>query len=213
MSVQVEASPLFLHTLMYLFHNYTLSSLSNTVYSSIFPRWFPKISTCLSKIVGYFLDKRNQTRVLNNTLIYFRLSILVLSPHLSSLSLNLYISILLLLHHPSFYLLIIPLIWESFSTCCCRSLLSLSSRRLWYCERILLVCCSWERSLFSYSSSFLWDMISRSFREWISSSYSFTWDRQREEKALEIENGWAIVIHVDKSPWNREATTLLSSVH
>lgn len=71
-------------------------------------------------------------------------------------------------------LLMMPLICESFSSCCCLSLLSLSSRRLWYCSRILLVCCSWECSLRSYSSSLRWDIISRSFREWISSSYSRT---------------------------------------
>ena len=75
----------------------------------------------------------------------------------------------------SIYLLIIPLIWESFSTCCCCSLLSLSSSRFWYCRRILLVCCSCVRSLRSYSSSFLWDISRRSFRELISSSYSRTW--------------------------------------
>lgn len=74
----------------------------------------------------------------------------------------------------SIYLLMIPLIWESFSTCCCRSRLSLSSRRFWYCRRILLVCCSCTRSRRSYSSSFLWDIRSRSFRALISSSYSRT---------------------------------------
>lgn len=79
------------------------------------------------------------------------------------------------------YLLIIPLIWESFSTCCCRSLLSLSSRRFWYCRRILLVWCSCKRSLLSYSSSFLWDITSRSFSELISSSYSLTWVRNRKK--------------------------------
>lgn len=78
------------------------------------------------------------------------------------------------------YLLIIPLIWESFSTCCCRSLRSLSSSRFWYCSRILLVCCSCVRSLRSYSSSFLWDISRRSFRELISSSYSRTWGRDME---------------------------------
>lgn len=75
----------------------------------------------------------------------------------------------------SSYLLIIPLICESFSTCCSRSFLSLSSSRFWYWRRILLVCCSCTRSLRSYSSSFLWDIIRRSFREVISSSYSRTW--------------------------------------
>lgn len=81
----------------------------------------------------------------------------------------------------SIYLLIIPLIWESFSTCCCRSLRSLSSSRFWYCRRILLVCCSCVSSLRSYSSSFLWDITRRSFRELISSSYSRTWGGDTNE--------------------------------
>lgn len=71
-------------------------------------------------------------------------------------------------------LLMMPLICESFSTCCWRRRLSLSSSRLWYCSRILLVCCSCECSRRSYSSSLRWDIIRRSFREWISSSYSRT---------------------------------------
>lgn len=73
------------------------------------------------------------------------------------------------------HLLMMPLIWESFSSCCCFRRRSLSSRRFWYCCRILLVCCSWLRSLCSYSSSLRCDIFSRSFREWISSSYSLTW--------------------------------------
>lgn len=91
----------------------------------------------------------------------------------------------------SIYLLIIPLIWESFSSCCCRSLRSLSSSRFWYCRRILLVCCSCVRSLRSYSSSFLWDIIRRSFRELISSSYSRTWGRDRERIQNQSCSHWA----------------------
>lgn len=92
----------------------------------------------------------------------------------------------------SIYLLIIPLIWQSFSCCCCRSLLSLSSSRFWYCRRILLVCCSCVRSLRSYSSSFLWDITRRSFRELISSSYSRTWGRdiKRKHKISNVYTGW-----------------------
>ncbi len=71
-------------------------------------------------------------------------------------------------------LLMMPLICESFSICWWCRRLSLSSRRLWYCSRILLVCCSCECSRRSYSSSLRWDIIRRSFREWISSSYSRT---------------------------------------
>lgn len=73
------------------------------------------------------------------------------------------------------HLLMMPLIWQSFSICCCFRRRSLSSRRFWYCCRILFVCCSCVISLCSYSSSFRWDILSRSFKECISSSYSFTW--------------------------------------
>lgn len=76
-------------------------------------------------------------------------------------------------------LLMMPLIWESFSSCCCFRRRSLSSRRFWYCCRILLVCCSCDKSLCSYSSSLRWDIFRRSFKEWISSSYSFTWHKNK----------------------------------
>lgn len=93
----------------------------------------------------------------------------------------------------------IPLIWESFSTCCCRSRLSLSSRRFWYCRRILLVCCSCTRSRRSYSSSFLWDIRSRSFRALISSSYSRTWgaeisDADHRYACAHLSGQWRISI-------------------
>ena len=88
----------------------------------------------------------------------------------------------------SIYLLIIPLIWESFSCCCCLSRRSLSSSRFWYCRRIWLVCCSWFSSLLSYSSSFLWDITRRSFSEWISSSYSLTWSGGEAPGGGEQEN-------------------------
>lgn len=99
----------------------------------------------------------------------------------------------------SIYLLMIPLIWESFSTCCCRSRLSLSSRRFWYCRRILLVCCSCTRSRRSYSSSFLWDIRSRSFRALISSSYSRTWgaeisDTDHRYACAHLSGQWRISI-------------------
>lgn len=77
------------------------------------------------------------------------------------------------------HLLMMPLIWESFSSCCCFRRRSLSSRRFWYCCRILLVCCSCDKSLCSYSSSLRWDIFRRSFKEWISSSYSFTWNNNK----------------------------------
>lgn len=85
-----------------------------------------------------------------------------------------------------YYLSIIPLIWLSFSICCCLSLLSLFSSRLWYCSRILLVCCSWVNSLLSYSSSLRCDIIRRSFRELISSSYSRTCVQRREEDSRHV---------------------------
>lgn len=77
------------------------------------------------------------------------------------------------------HLLMMPLIWESFSTCCCLRRRSLSSKRFWYCCRILLVCCSCDMSLCSYSSNLRWDILSRSFKEWISSSYSLTWNSKK----------------------------------
>lgn len=83
-------------------------------------------------------------------------------------------------------LLMMPLICESFSICCCRRRLSLSSSRLWYCSRILLVCCSCDCSRRSYSSSFRCDIIRRSFREWISSSYSRTCTRSLCRTTLQL---------------------------
>ena len=119
----------------------------------------------------------------------------------------------------SIYLLMIPLICESFSTCCCRSRLSLSSRRFWYCRRILLVCCSCMRSLLSYSSSFLWDIRRRSFRALISSSYSRTWgegmsDTNHRQACVHIRSSWKMSVFISSSRLCRRASATVSpNVH
>lgn len=107
------------------------------------------------------------------------------------------------------HLLMMPLIWESFSICCCLRRRSLSSKRFWYCCRILLVCCSCDMSLCSYSSNLRWDNLSRSFKEWISSSYSLTWNsNKRWVDILQFRQNSKKCLLVDQVSWNKKNNDL-----
>lgn len=80
------------------------------------------------------------------------------------------------------YLLMMPFIWISLSSCCLRSRSSLSSSLAWYSSISFCVVSSWHLKRVSYSSSFLLEMRSLSCSTTRSCWYYSTQGQTQEEK-------------------------------
>lgn len=92
------------------------------------------------------------------------------------------------------HLLMILFIWLSFSSCCLRSLSSLSSSLDLYSISSFCICCSCTRSRRSYSSSRRLDTFRRSFSFAISCSYCRWKERRKESDAKEKGRDQIIII-------------------